>query len=67
MNVQFRQSFSKDLRKIRKKTLLQQVQTLIEQVERVNSLREISNIKRLTADGPYYRIRIGDYRIGITM
>jgi mRNA interferase RelE/StbE len=39
----------------------------IEQVEHADSLHGISNIKRLTADGAYYRIRIGDYRIGITM
>lgn len=67
MNVQFRHSFSKDLRKIRKKTLLLQIQALIEQVECAESMREISNVKQLTADGPYYRIRIGDYRIGITV
>ncbi|WP_256973597.1 type II toxin-antitoxin system RelE/ParE family toxin [Nostoc sp. T09] len=25
---------------------------------------KISNIKKLKADGNYYRIRVGDYRIG---
>ena len=26
----------------------------------------MSNIKKLKADGDYYRIRVGDYRIGLT-
>jgi len=32
-----------------------------------NSVSEIKNIKRLTGFTDYYRIRIGDYRIGIKL
>jgi mRNA interferase RelE/StbE len=29
-------------------------------------LEELNNIKKLKAKGDYYRIRVGDYRIGLT-
>jgi mRNA interferase RelE/StbE len=65
VNVSFRRSFAKDLRRIRRATLHQQLQAIIEHVEEVSELNEIPNLKRLTSDGPYFRIRVGDYRIGL--
>ena len=67
MNVEFRKSFEKDLKKIRDEDLLQRIQVVIEEVEDAGNLGEINNIKKLKADGDYYRIRIGDYRIGLTI
>lgn len=65
MKVEFRKSFEKDLGKIRDKELLARIKAVIEEVENSNSLLDISNIKKLKADGDYYRIRIGDYRVGL--
>ncbi|BAY79641.1 hypothetical protein NIES25_61260 (plasmid) [Nostoc linckia NIES-25] len=67
MNVEFKKSFEKDLSKIRDETLLQRIQAVIEEVENAENLAEVNNIKKLKADGDYYRIRIGDYRIGLTI
>ncbi|WP_414623447.1 type II toxin-antitoxin system RelE family toxin [Calothrix sp. CCY 0018] len=67
MNVEFRKSFEKDLRKIRDETLLQRIQAAIEEVENAENIGEINNLKKLKADGDYYRIRVGDYRIGLTI
>ncbi|WP_245587395.1 type II toxin-antitoxin system RelE family toxin [Cylindrospermum stagnale] len=36
-------------------------------MENAVSLGEINNVKKLKADGDYYRIRVGDYRIGIAV
>ncbi|MBD2595791.1 type II toxin-antitoxin system RelE/ParE family toxin [Nostoc spongiaeforme FACHB-130] len=60
-------SSEKDLSKIRDETLLQKIQTVIEEVENAESLLDVNNVKKLKADGDYYRIRIGDYRIGLTI
>ncbi|BAY61534.1 hypothetical protein NIES22_16010 [Calothrix brevissima NIES-22] len=65
MIVEFRKSFAKDLSKIKDETLLQRIQTVIEEVENAVYLGEVSNIKKLKTDGDYYRIRVGDYRIGL--
>ncbi len=65
MQVIFRRSFVKDLKKIRQKALRQEVQAVIEQIEQSTTLHDLPNVKHLTSEGPYYRIRIGDYRLGL--
>jgi len=65
VQVIFRRSFAKDLRKIRRKALRQEVQAVIKQIEQSTTLYDLSNVKHLTSEGPYYRIRIGDYRLGL--
>ncbi|GAA6623083.1 type II toxin-antitoxin system RelE family toxin [Scytonema sp. NUACC26] len=68
MNVEFRKSFEKDLSKIQDDALLQKIKAVIEEVEKVENIREVGNIKKLRYDAAdYYRIRVGDYRIGITI
>jgi mRNA interferase RelE/StbE len=67
MNVDFRKSFEKDLNNIRDQALLKKIKAVIEEVENAENIADISNIKKLQADGNYYRIRIGDYRVGITV
>jgi len=65
MNVEFKKSFEKDLLKILDADLLQRIQEAIEEVENAEKLNEISNVKKLKGDADYYRLRVGDYRIGI--
>lgn len=56
MKVQFRKSFEKDLSKIRDGDLLARIKAVIEEFENAESLLDISNIKKLKAQGDYYRI-----------
>ncbi|MCS6806512.1 MAG: type II toxin-antitoxin system RelE/ParE family toxin [Acidobacteriota bacterium] len=65
MKAQFKASFARDLQSIREKATLKRIQEAIEQVEQARSLQEITNLKKLKGGGNYYRIRIGEYRIGI--
>lgn len=67
MNVEFRKSFEKDLDNLRDTSLLQKLKSVIEEVENAVSLAEVNNVKKLKAEGDYYRIRVGDYRIGIAV
>ena len=60
-----KKSFKKDLNNIRDEALLKKIKGVIEEVENAENLADISNIKKLQADGNYYRIRIGGYRVGI--
>ncbi len=66
MKVEFRRSFEKDLGKIRDGELLDRIKDAIEGIENAKSVLEVNNVKKLKANGDYYRIRIGDYRIGFT-
>ena len=65
MRAEFRTSFTRDLRRIRERALLRRVQETIEEVEAAESLLDIVHLKKLRAEGHYYRIRLGDYRIGL--
>ena len=68
MRVLFTRSFAKDLRKHRKnRRILNQVQKIIENAEQAEVISELTNLKQLKAEGRYYRIRTGDYRIGVTI
>ena len=67
MNVQFRASFSKDLRSIKNKNLLDRIRETIEYIEKAQKLPDIANLKKLKGGSIYYRIRVGEYRIGLTI
>jgi mRNA interferase RelE/StbE len=64
VNTFFRESFDKDLSAVTDAGLLRRIQKIIEQVEAARTLHEIPNLKRLEAKGKYFRIRLGDYRVG---
>lgn len=64
MNTRFRESFDADLSVITDTGLLRRIKKVIEQVETARIFQQIPNLKRLDAKGKYYRIRVGDYRIG---
>ncbi|MBC2717916.1 MAG: type II toxin-antitoxin system RelE/ParE family toxin [Desulfobacteraceae bacterium] len=66
MNLEFKKSFAKDLKKRQHdKSLLRRVQHLIQEVDDVQEINDIKNLKKLKAEGNYYRIRLGDYRFGL--
>lgn len=67
MNVRFERSFAKDLSALRDRALLQRVKALIEQIEVCNQLHELSQVKAIEGERGYYRIRMGDYRLGLAL
>jgi len=64
MKVEFLKKFSKDLDNIKTKSVKQSVVRLIELMEKVDSLDDIPNTKKLKGHKSAYRTRIGDYRAG---
>jgi mRNA interferase RelE/StbE len=67
VKVDFRDSFAKDLEGVKEKGLLSRVREIIEAVEKANSLVELPNLKKLKGGGNYFRIRVGDYRVGVAL
>lgn len=65
MQVVFRDSFYKDLDKLSDKSIKKKLVTIIDRVEAAASLNEIPSLKKLQGFNQYYRIRVGDYRLGI--
>lgn len=67
MKVGFKQSFTKDLTKVKDRDLLRRVKIAIETLERAESLEQIKGLKKLRGVGNYYRLRIGDFRLGLAL
>ena len=65
MKVEFKDSFANDLKSVKDKGLMKCVKDVIESVEKANSLSEIKNLKKLKGGSNFYRLRVGDFRIGI--
>jgi mRNA interferase RelE/StbE len=63
----FRQSFTRDLKKIKDRALLDRIKQAIERVEVAQDLNQIEDLAKLSGASGYYRIRIGDYRLGIAL
>ncbi|SOU85665.1 type II toxin-antitoxin system RelE family toxin [Tenacibaculum dicentrarchi] len=65
MNVIYLESLKKDLKKIKDKKLLKNLSAVFIKLEDVDDLLKISSVKKLSGHPDAYRIRIGDYRLGI--
>jgi mRNA interferase RelE/StbE len=65
MNVEYLDKFYKDIDKISSKIVKKKIIELIQHIENSSDISQISNVKKLVGFTTAYRIRIGDYRIGI--
>ena len=67
MEIEYRASFARDLRRVRNAEMRRRVLRFIGELESASTLTEISSVRRLAGEGRYYRARIGDYRLGIAV
>ena len=65
MNVEFTKKFKKQFYFCKDKSIKSRVKTIIQKSLESNSLSDIPGIKKLKGSKNCYRIRIGDYRIGL--
>ncbi len=65
MKVLIDRSFEKDTDKLTDQKLLHSIADCIEVIQNANKLSDIQNCKKLKGSKNGYRIRIGDYRIGL--
>ena len=62
-------AFTRDIRRLRDAALRRRVDSVITEIEAAASLAEIAGVRRVVASASsrYYRIRIGQYRLGIAI
>ena len=65
MKTEFTGRFYKDIDKITQAAVKSDLLAIIQQVEEAKQIAEIKNIKKLKGHSTAYRIRMGDYRIGV--
>ena len=65
MEIRFTSRFNRELRRTRNPNLLRRAERAIEDVRTAPTISDISRIRRMSASGNFYRIRVGSYRIGV--
>jgi len=67
MNTDFASSFDNDVKKIIDAVLIEKIHQAIETIENAVSKKDISALKKLKGYKIFYRIKIGRYRIGVSI
>ncbi len=67
MELEFRDSFLKDANRIKEKRMKKKIAAVIAEIKAASSLSGIRNLKKMESSENYYRVRIGDYRIGVKL
>ncbi|NEO14397.1 MULTISPECIES: type II toxin-antitoxin system RelE/ParE family toxin [Moorena] len=66
MEIEYRELFLKDLKRLKKQPVYRRImEVAFEIIPKAAELKELSNVKPLKGYPNRYRIRVGDYRIGI--
>ena len=66
MNIEYLPSFIKDLKDLRGTPVYQAVYTIaFEEIPEIKDIRDIQSLKKMKGEASAYRIRAGNYRIGI--
>lgn len=65
MEVKFSKPFEKDLKVIQEKKVILKIDEIVTQLNTASSLISIENIKKIRGHKNCYRVRIGDYRLGL--
>ena len=65
MIVKIDKSLEKDVHKISNKTIRNKLAKIIIHIQNAEKLLDVPNLKKIKGDNKYYRIRLGDYRLGL--
>lgn len=64
MHIEYKDSFKKDIEKIQNTLLLNRINNIIKLFKESISLFQIPYVKKLKGYKNYYRIKIGNFRLG---
>ena len=65
MNINFNKRFLKDLSKIPSKERIKIEEFVFNDLEVFNSIQEVGKIEKLQGYENYYKMRFGNYRVGL--
>ncbi len=67
MITRFKPQFSKDVARLPTSSVKAEIAAVIQAVEAAANLSSVPNIKKLRGYKTAYRIRVGDFRIGVVL
>jgi mRNA interferase RelE/StbE len=65
MILKIDKSFEKDFKKTGNEKLKPKLLSVLDNIQKATKISDIKNIKKLKGSSDFYRIRLGDYRIGM--
>ncbi len=65
MQVDFTKHFARQVDELRSDALRDKLRMVVHTVMEATTIRDIPNLKKLKGHASAYRIRLGDYRIGL--
>ena len=65
MKTEFKASFLKCVHKIVDNNIKEKIIECIQNVELSDNIKQINDLKKLKGHKSFYRIKLGDYRIGV--
>lgn len=65
MKFKIEKSFDRDVEWIKDKKLLRKLRAFLSSIENAGTMQEIPHVKKIEGYKSYYRVKIGDYRLGM--
>lgn len=65
MKIIYSNAITKDVRKIKDQKLIDKIIVVVNTISDAKKLEDLKNLKKMKGHPSAYRIRIGDYRLGL--
>lgn len=65
MIINYNRKFKKDLERLNEKKIKAALKVVIQEIKEKRSLAEIKGVKKIAGHPTAYRLRIGNYRLGL--
>ena len=65
VEIRYSVQFNRELRRVRTPGLSRRVERVIEELKSASNITEVRNVRKMAGSERHYRIRIGDYRMGM--
>jgi len=65
MNILYSKKFLKDIEQLNERKIRRNIEDVINQIKDSHSLAELNSVRKMVGYDNYYRIRIGNYRLGL--
>lgn len=67
MIIDYKVSFHRDIKKLKDKELAERLKEIISEIKAAKNFSDIKNIRKIEGFHNHYRIKIGEYRVGIIL
>ena len=67
MEIRYGAGFNRDLARIRNPDLSRRIERIIGDLKAASTITDVRGLRSMTGAERHYRIRIGDYRLGVSV